>query len=104
MPEAGPAAGPPRNVSFAAGGPFHTDTDPEDPVYHDNDDCPYGQAIKQNANDKSARTVADGVSGAPNMRLREGREASHMKLHKRVIEDLMVVPGEPADLKAVARR
>jgi len=90
-----------QRVPFAAAvAPFHTDTDPEDPVYHDNDDCPYGQAIKQNANDKSGRTVADGVSGAPNMRLREGREASHMKLHKRVIEDLMVVPGEPADLKA----
>ena len=56
MPEAGPAAGPPRNVSFAAAvAPFHTDTDPEDPVYHDNDDCPYGQAIKQNANDKSGK-------------------------------------------------
>ena len=31
--------------------PFHTDTDPEDPVYHDNRDCPYGQEIKRNHND-----------------------------------------------------
>ncbi len=32
--------------------PFHTDTDPQDPVYHDNRDCPYGQEIKSNGNDK----------------------------------------------------
>jgi H+-transporting ATPase len=30
--------------------PFHTDTDPDDPVYHDSGDCPYGQAITQHAN------------------------------------------------------
>jgi H+-transporting ATPase len=30
---------------------FHTDTDPEDPVYHDTGDCPYGRQIKQNGND-----------------------------------------------------
>jgi H+-transporting ATPase len=33
--------------------PFHTDTDPEEPVYHDNRDCPYGQEIKRNGNDKA---------------------------------------------------
>ncbi len=35
--------------------PFHTDTDPQDPVYHDNPDCPYGREIKRNHNDKSGR-------------------------------------------------
>jgi H+-transporting ATPase len=34
---------------------FHTDTDPEDPVYHDRSDCPYGQEIKGNGNDKPGR-------------------------------------------------
>ncbi len=29
---------------------FHTDTDPEDPVYHDQAECPYGKEIKQNGN------------------------------------------------------
>ena len=30
---------------------FHTDTDPGDPVYHDNDDCPYGIEIKNHHHD-----------------------------------------------------
>ncbi len=30
--------------------PFHTDTDPDDPVYHDNDGCPYGLEIRHNNN------------------------------------------------------
>ena len=30
---------------------FYTDTDPGDPVYHDNDDCPYGIEIKTHHND-----------------------------------------------------
>jgi H+-transporting ATPase len=34
---------------------FHTDTDPEEPVYHDRSDCPYGQEIKGNGNDKPGR-------------------------------------------------
>ena len=34
---------------------FHTDTDPEDRVYHDRSDCPYGQEIKSNGNDKPGR-------------------------------------------------
>jgi len=34
---------------------FHTDTDAEDPVYHDRSDCPYGQEIKGNGNDKPGR-------------------------------------------------
>jgi H+-transporting ATPase len=34
---------------------FHTDTDPEEPVYHDRSDCPYGQEIKGNGNDKLGR-------------------------------------------------
>jgi H+-transporting ATPase len=33
--------------------PFYTDTDPGEPVYHDNRDCPYGQEIKRNGNDKA---------------------------------------------------
>ncbi len=31
---------------------FHTDTYPDDPVYHDSTDCPNGQEIKRNGNDK----------------------------------------------------
>jgi H+-transporting ATPase len=34
---------------------FHTDTDPEEPVYHDRSDCPYGQEIKGNGYDKLGR-------------------------------------------------
>jgi H+-transporting ATPase len=30
---------------------FHTDTDPGDPVYHDNDNCPYGTEIKNHHHD-----------------------------------------------------
>jgi len=30
---------------------FYTNTDPGDPVYHDNDDCPYGIEIKNHHND-----------------------------------------------------
>jgi H+-transporting ATPase len=30
---------------------FHTDTDPGDPVYHDNLDCPYGTEIRSHHND-----------------------------------------------------
>ncbi len=32
-------------------GAFYTDTDPGDPVYHDNSDCPYGIEIKNHHND-----------------------------------------------------
>ena len=31
---------------------FHTDTDPRDLVFHDNDDCPYGREIKNHHNDQ----------------------------------------------------
>jgi H+-transporting ATPase len=31
---------------------FHTDTDPRDPVFHDNTDCPYGLEIKNHHNDQ----------------------------------------------------
>ena len=31
--------------------PIHTDTDPEDPVYHDNDECPYAKEIIRDGND-----------------------------------------------------
>jgi H+-transporting ATPase len=42
---------PPETASTAKVAPFHTDTDPADPVYHDNSDCPYGQEIKRQGND-----------------------------------------------------
>jgi hypothetical protein len=29
---------------------FHTNKDPEDPVYHDQAECPHGQEIKRNGN------------------------------------------------------
>jgi H+-transporting ATPase len=32
--------------------PFHTDTDPGDPVFHDNSECPYGQEILAHGNDR----------------------------------------------------
>jgi H+-transporting ATPase len=41
----------PDVASMAKVTPFHTDTDPEDLVFHDNRDCPYGQEIKRNHND-----------------------------------------------------
>ncbi len=31
---------------------FYTDTDPRDPVFHDNTDCPYGLEIKNHHNDR----------------------------------------------------
>ncbi len=31
---------------------FYTDTDPRDPVFHDNTDCPYGVEIKNHHNDR----------------------------------------------------
>jgi len=52
------SAGADRPAAVAATAkvaPFHTDTDPEDPVYHDRSDCPYGQEIKANGNDKPGR-------------------------------------------------
>ncbi len=39
----------PRQGHTAA---FYTDTDPDDPVYHDNDGCPYGIEIKEHNNDR----------------------------------------------------
>jgi H+-transporting ATPase len=54
LPRAGSATRSPSDVaSTVTVGPFHTDSDPDDPVYHDNVDCPYGLAIKQHGNDKS---------------------------------------------------
>jgi len=49
-PKQGDGSG--ADESKATGETFHTDTDPDDEVYHDNDDCPYGRAIKRNDNDK----------------------------------------------------
>jgi len=41
---------PPPVAAGASVAAFHTDTDPEDPVYHDNSQCPYGQEIRANGN------------------------------------------------------
>jgi H+-transporting ATPase len=38
-------------ASAAKPAPFHTDTDPGDPVFHDSSDCPYGQEIRRDGND-----------------------------------------------------
>ena len=58
----GGGAGPDRRAAVATKvmtkvrvAAFHTDTDPEDPVYHDRSDCPYGQEIKDDGNDKPGR-------------------------------------------------
>jgi H+-transporting ATPase len=40
------------STSTAKLGTFHTNTDPGDPVYHDSPDCPYGQQILGNGNDR----------------------------------------------------
>jgi H+-transporting ATPase len=48
--ERSPAVGANATVS-----PFHTDTDPGEPVYHDNRDCPYGHEIKRNGNSKPGK-------------------------------------------------
>ena len=44
---------PNQNALLGQGGPVPYRHDPEDPVYHDNRDCPYGQEIKRNGNDKT---------------------------------------------------
>jgi H+-transporting ATPase len=42
---------PPSDVhASGAVAPFYTDTDPGHTVYHDNDDCPFGQEIIEHAN------------------------------------------------------
>ncbi len=41
-------SGGPSSTKVAA---FHTDTDPGDPVYHDNSECPYGIEIRSHHND-----------------------------------------------------
>ncbi len=41
---------PPTAAAGASVAAFHTDTDPGDPVYHDNSRCPYGQQINANGN------------------------------------------------------
>jgi H+-transporting ATPase len=45
-----PAIGADTTVS-----PFHTDSDPGDPVYHDNSDCPYGKEITGNGNSRPGK-------------------------------------------------
>ncbi len=55
-PSGGAGAQRPAAVAATAKvAPFHTDTDPAGPVYHDRSDCPYGQEIKANGNDKPGR-------------------------------------------------
>jgi H+-transporting ATPase len=49
----GPPPGPPADAAVTAQpAPFHTGTDPGDPVYHDSSDCPYGQEIRRDGNDE----------------------------------------------------
>jgi H+-transporting ATPase len=43
-----PAHGPPADAGATAKqAPFHTGTDPGDPVYHNSSACPYGQEIRR---------------------------------------------------------
>ena len=49
------AALPPEVGADASVPPFHTDTDPEDPVYHDNSNCPYGQEIVRDGNSQPGK-------------------------------------------------
>jgi H+-transporting ATPase len=51
----GVADGAHSGASMATVAPFHTDTEPNDGVYHDNDDCPYGAEIKRHGNDTPGR-------------------------------------------------
>jgi H+-transporting ATPase len=54
--DAGSNADVPQTVATKATvAPFHTDSDEDDPVYHDNSDCAYGQEIKRNDNDKPGK-------------------------------------------------
>jgi H+-transporting ATPase len=50
-----PADLPEKGASSLRVAPFHTDSDEGNPVYHDNSDCPYGQEIKRNENDKPGK-------------------------------------------------
>ena len=50
--EPSPAPGRPEAAGTAKPVPFHTDTDPGDPVYHDSSDCPYGREIKRDSYDE----------------------------------------------------
>jgi len=51
--EPGPSAGHAQPATATSEvSPFHTETDHDDPVYHDNSDCPYGREIKNNGNDE----------------------------------------------------
>jgi H+-transporting ATPase len=52
-PGVNPADPAPHEMPAGATAPFHTDTDTDDPVYHDNNNCPNGREIKSNGNDKS---------------------------------------------------
>jgi H+-transporting ATPase len=54
--DAGSNADVPQTVATKATvAPFHTDSDEDDPVYHDNSECAYGQEIKRNSNDKPGK-------------------------------------------------
>jgi H+-transporting ATPase len=50
-----PADLPEKGASSLRVAPFHTDSDEDKPVYHDNSDCPYGQEIKRNDTDKPGK-------------------------------------------------
>lgn len=44
--------GPSQTTTPPTTAAFYTDTDPGDPVFHDNTGCPYGQEIKNNHHDR----------------------------------------------------
>jgi H+-transporting ATPase len=43
---------PGEAAASAKPAPFHTESGPGDPVFHDSSDCPYGQEIKHDGNDE----------------------------------------------------
>jgi H+-transporting ATPase len=51
----GLAPSPADSHDTAAVAPFHTDIDSADPVYHDNEACPYGREITQHSNGRSGQ-------------------------------------------------
>ena len=67
---------PEEAAATAKVAPFHTDTDPDDPVYHDSSDCPYGQEIKRDGNDEpgtGGRRRCDWCARHRGQRLTRGR-------------------------------
>ena len=51
-PQSGTHDGPGKGAAAVNSAAFYSDTDPRDPVFHDNTDCPYGLEIKNHHNDR----------------------------------------------------